>query len=170
MAIGRRLTDSIRVVSISADTAIDRAKTPLLDYAETRDPALVVALPGEQVTWFTLRPISSDLTASVRTYQSPLAEQTAFLVACEACSDPGVLPPESWTGDGDGRRLKGSALRGLPDQIWMELGAVALRLGTLTVGERPRFALPGGLPVTPRPRSDTTAGSADGKSPRSPEK
>lgn len=166
MTIGRRLTDSIRVVSISADTAIDRAKTPILDYAETRDAALVQALPGEHLTWFTLRPISSDLAASVRTYQTPLAEQTAFLVACEACSDPGVLPPESWTGDGEGRRLKGSALRGLPDQVWMELGAVALRLGTLTVGERPRFALPGGLPVTPTLRSAMTAGSAEGKSPR----
>jgi hypothetical protein len=164
MAIGRRLTDSIRVVSITCDTAIDRTATPILDYAETRDQGLVKPLPGEQLTWFTLRPIPADLAASVRTYQSPLAEQTAFLVACEACSDPGVLPPESWTGDGEGRRLKGSALRGLPDQLWMELGAVALRLGTLTVGESPRFGLPAGLPVIPRRPKDTTAGSADGKS------
>jgi hypothetical protein len=162
MAIGRRVTDPIRVVSTTADTALDRTATPLLDYIESRDPALPRAIPGQRLTWFTLRPLPSEIVGSVRTYQSPLAEQTAFLIACSACDDADLLPPDSWTGDGDARRLKGSVLARLPDQLWQELGAVALRLGTLTVGEAPRFGLPAGLPVTRTRPNATTVGSATG--------
>jgi hypothetical protein len=165
VAIGKRLADPIRVVSITCDTAIDREATPLLDYQLTRDEGMVRALPGERLTWFTLRPLRGDLVASIRGYERPLACRLAFSASCIACSDPTVLPPEAWTQDGAARTLRHDALDEMPDQLWEELGAVALQLGGLTRGEKRRFELPRGLRVIQRPAAATTAPSADDSTP-----
>lgn len=164
MAIGRRLTDPVRVVSWSCDAAIDRAETPEWDYRTTRDPGLVRALPGQALTWFTLRPIPGDTAMHCRSFASPIAERVAFALACTACSDE-TLGPGDWTGEGIGRRVKEEALLRLPDQLVMELGRVALELGELTVGEKPRFVPPAGLRVIRTPVSGTTAPSAESSTP-----
>jgi hypothetical protein len=165
VAIGKRLTDPIKVVSMSCDTAIDREKTPLGDYAESRDASLVVALPGQTLTWFTLRPITGDLVATAKSYPRPVCHRVAFALACTACSDPGVLAPGAWRGDGAARTLRDDAIDELPDQLWDELGHVALQLGGLTRGEGLRFVPLAGLRVIRRPQSGTTAPSAESKTP-----
>jgi hypothetical protein len=153
------------VVSITCDTSVDREATPLLDYQMTRDESLVKPLPGERLTWFTLKPLKGDLVASLRSYDRPLCYRLAFSAACIACSDPSVLSPEAWTQDGPARTLRHDALDEMPDQLWEELGAVALQLGTLTRGEKRRFELPRGLRVIQRPAAATTAPSADDSTP-----
>lgn len=165
MAIGKRLTDPIRVVSVSCDTAIDRERTPLGDYAISRDPAVVVPVPGQALTWFTLKPLSGELAAQARTYPRPVCHRVAFQLACTACSDPDVLGPGSWRGEGTSRTIKDEALDALPDQLWDELGHVALQLGGLTRGEELRFAPLAGLRVIRRPQSGTTAPSASDSAP-----
>lgn len=165
MAIGKRLMDPIKVVSTTCDTALDRERTPLLDYVESRDEKLPVAHQGQRLTWFTLRPLKGDLPEYCRSLGSPLAERLAFSYACVACSDPEVMGHEAWVGEGDGRRVKPQVLDELPDQLRHELGHVALRLGELTQGEAPRYGLPAGLPVTRRQPSASTAASATSSAP-----
>jgi hypothetical protein len=161
VAIGKRLTDPVKVVSWSCDTAIDRAATPEWDYRTTRDMALVKALPGQALTVFTLRPLPGDRVAHARSYASPIAERIAFALACVGCSDPDALGPEAWDGDGAARHLRDDALATLPDQCWMELGRVAIELGELTTGGKQRFVPPAGLRVIRTRVSGTTAPSVD---------
>lgn len=165
MAIAKRIAEPIRVVSTKADTAIDRELTPLADYEDTRDPSLVHERPGERLTWFTLRPLKPEETAYCQGLGSGLAFYEAFVAACTGCSDPDALGPEAWADEGSGRHLRRSAMATLPDQVWRELGAVALRMGGLQPGEARRYGRPGGSQGTPTPPSDTTAESVDGRRP-----
>lgn len=167
MAIGRRLTEPLKVVSWACDSAIDRAATPEWDYRTTRDPSLVKALPGQALTWFTLRPLPGDTAMHCRSYASPIAERVAFALSCTGCSDE-TLGHEDWTGDGATRRVKEDALSRLPDQIVMELGRVAIELGELTSGEKPRFVPPAGLRVIRTRASGTTAPSVESSAPANP--
>jgi len=54
MGISRRVTDPIKVASVTCDTSIDQSRTPMLDYTETRDQSLLVPVDGETITLFTL--------------------------------------------------------------------------------------------------------------------
>ena len=45
------------------DQAIDRAKTDVVNYAGTRNPALVEALPGQALRWATLAPLRAGEVA-----------------------------------------------------------------------------------------------------------
>lgn len=164
MAIGRRLTEPLKVVSWTCDTAIDRAATPEWDYRTGRDPALVKVLPGQAATWFTLRPLPGETAMHCRSYASPIAERVAFALACTACSDD-TLGADDWTGDGTARRVKEEALSRLPDQLVMELGRVVIELGELTAGEKRRFVPLAGLRVTRTHASGTTAPSAENSAP-----
>lgn len=165
MAIGKRLTDPVKVVSWACDTAIDRAATPEWDYKTTRDMSLVKVLPGQTLTVFTLRPLPGDRAAQCRSYASPIAERVAFALACAGCTDPDTLGPDAWDGDGAARHLRDDAIAALPDQVWMELGRVALELGELTKGEKQRFVPPAGLRVIRTRVSGTTAPSAGASEP-----
>lgn len=165
MAIGKRLTDPIKVVSVTCDDAIDSERTPLWDYEIERDPSKVVALPGQRLTWFTIAPLRGDAAAQCRTYSSPIAERLAFARACTDCSDPDVIPPEGWTTTGTMRHLRDDSLNVLPDQLITELGRVVLQLGELTRGEPLRFVPPAGLRVIRRRASGTTARSAESSTP-----
>lgn len=162
MAIGKRLTEPLKVVSILCDTALDTSPpngTPILDYERTRDPKLVKARAGEQVTWFTLQPLPGESQAIVKSYDSPQREYAAFQIGCVACSDPDLL---AWESVRDRKIITKESLDKVPDQLWHELGFLVLRMGTLSVGEEPRYGLPAGLPATRRPPSNTIAESAGG--------
>jgi len=87
MGIGRRVRDPLKVVSVTCDTAIDQQRTPMLDYTETRDPKLVVALEGETPTWFTLEVLPGERADAIRSLASPMRERVAFQAACSACTD-----------------------------------------------------------------------------------
>ena len=162
MGIGRRVRDPLRVISITCEQSL-ADDIPILDleeYGQTRDPSLVRPRNGEELAWFTLAPLLSERAAAIRGVSSPLRERLAFAESCTSCSDTSILPLDSWEEIRFGRRLREAALADLPDQLWIELGSVALRLGELTVGEPLRFAAPAGLRVIRTRRSATPVQSA----------
>jgi len=165
MGIGRRVREPLRVVSVTCDSAIDQTKTPMLEYIESREPGLVVAMPGESVDWFTLEVLSGDRADAIRSLSSPIRERVAFQSSCSGCSNPDLLPADAWDGSGDTRKIRQRYMDQLPDKLPRELGAVALKLGELSVGESPRFGLPGGSLATPKRPRDTTAPSANDSAP-----
>ncbi len=169
MAVRKRITGSLKVVSFFCDDAIDRTKTPRLDYLQTRDEGLVVPNKGEQLTWFTLKPLSGDLPEHCRSYPSPMAERVAMQFGVTTCSDLDLIPSDSWEGEGDRRHLKDSVIDELQDNLRTELGTVALQMGDLSSGEERRFVPPAGLQVTRRQRSATTAESVTDSGPESQE-
>jgi len=162
MGIGRRVRDPLRVISITCERSLadDIPVLDLEEYGQTREPSLVRPRDGEELAWFTLAPLLSERAAAIRGVPSPLRERLAFSESCTNCSDTSLLPLDSWEEIRSGRRLREAALADLPDQLWIELGSVALRLGELTVGESPRFAAPAGSRATRTRRSATPAQSA----------
>lgn len=137
MGLARRVTDSVRVVSVY-DDAIDWSETPRLDYVETRTPSLVKAIPGREaeLVWFTVAPLDADLAAHTRTLETPHRELLAFQFAVRATStDVGL----EWKADGGRQIVVRQSMNALPDSIIQEIGAVALKLGDLTSGEGRRF-------------------------------
>lgn len=155
----KRATESLRVVSVTCDDAIDREKTPILDYVDSRDPALIVELPGKKVTWFTLDPLSGSTQSYVECRDSPLREMMAFQVSCTDCTDRDLL---EWKTDRGDRQVKIQCIDVLPTDLVHELGHVALLLGKLDPGEGRAFGLPRGLAVIRTRRPATTVPSAEG--------
>lgn len=167
MAIGLRVRDPLKTISLTCERGLDPA-IPLLDleeYETSRDPALVRPAPGQTLTWFTLMPLAGDYADSIRAISEPLRYRVALARSCVACSDPAVLPPEAWEQTREGPRLRPEALGTLPDCLVSELGELALRLGDLSVGESLRSVAPAGSRAIRRQRSATSAGSAGGSSP-----
>jgi hypothetical protein len=168
LAIGRKLTEPIRVVSVSCDTAIDTERTPIYDYEVDRLPEQIVAITGETLTWWTIKPLPGVQADACRASPSPQRERLAASIAVVDCSDMSVLGATAWETVDGSRHLRADAMNALPDQLWLELGSIALQLGNLTVGEKQRFVPPAGLRVIRRPESGTTARSAENKTPASP--
>lgn len=140
MAIRRRIDKGIRVVSVTSDDALDRTRTPISDYLETRKEDLVASIEGQKVTWFTLEPLDGESAAMVKTHLSPHRQFVAFQLGCSHCSEHELL---EWREEGRQRRrmVSDAAMNRLPDRLWQELGSLVLQLGDLTEGEEPRFGL-----------------------------
>lgn len=136
MGLKRRVADPVKVVSMT-DDAIDWSATPRLDYAESRDPELVKALPGREddLVWFTVAPLESELASHVKTIASPHREWTAFMYGVVAVSkDLGL----EWSREGGRAAVTRKSMQSLTDDVIEEIGRVSLMLGNLTLGEGSR--------------------------------
>lgn len=76
------------------DPAIDRVASEITRYRETRDPALIVELPGQMARWVTLRPLTSGQMAHIDSRPGAAFQlQTAFVASCvsiENLTGPGT--------------------------------------------------------------------------------
>ena len=148
------------------DPAINTRQSPMYQYAQERDPSVLVPIPGQEwVTW-TLRSLKQSEIGWCEEVEEPMRYMRAFLLACVGADGPdtGVLRFE---GPRDRPELSRESLDvHIPTETWMELGALALQRGRLTLGESQPFALPRGLPPIPRRGEGMTADAAEPSSPQ----
>jgi len=156
------VTESLRVVSVTADAGFDPAMD-VEEYAATRDPRLVRVAPGETVTWWTLRPLPASQVASISAQPEGMAELLAFTAALEDVDDPVFATKLRWTTRGNERHVEIASLDAVvPQAVIAELGALALERGELTLGENCRFAAPRGLQQMRTRLAGTSAKRASG--------
>ncbi len=83
------LVDPLRAVSV-LDPAIDRVASRVVEYSETRDPALIVELPGARAFWCVVHPLSVAEFASVDSLPTgPTKLVQAFRLAVAAIENAG---------------------------------------------------------------------------------
>lgn len=87
------LVEPLRAVCV-LDPAIDRGQTSMRDYVETRNPALIVELPGQSALWCIVRPLSVVDFGAIDSLGTEGAKlMRAFAVAVERIENfqaPGV--------------------------------------------------------------------------------
>lgn len=119
------LVTPLRAVCV-LDPAIDRIATAVERYAETRDPSLVVELPGRYALWCTLEPLSVPDFAAVDGAPTPSAKLLqAFRLSVRAIENfagPGLALRPTLP-----RRMQGGA----ESTMWSddELASVQRRVG-----------------------------------------
>lgn len=137
MAIGKKLSDPLRVVSVQCDDAIDWSKTSKLDYIEKRDEKMVAALPGEQLCWFTIKPLPPGLVANITSLPGNEAKYRAFRFGVTDCSDPNL--GLKWNMKADYPFI--TDMDEVPMKLWIEIGGLIIQREELSEGEEPRFVL-----------------------------
>lgn len=125
------LAGELRAVCV-LDPAIDRILTPIDKYAQTREPSLVRALPGQYLRWCVLQPLSVDDYMVVEGMPTPaLKLRTAFMYSVQAI--------ENWDGPGISlrptRRIRSSD--GSEHVIWSaeEMALIFARVGAAFIFE-----------------------------------
>lgn len=133
MGFAPTVTGDARVVSLE-DDAVDWSKTPRLEYAERRDPAILVLRDGRTPFEFTVRSLRkaqvhrlAGLPAGEREFYAFLAGVADFSASAEF----GLR----WEGDGSERRIKIDSVERIPSSIIREIGAWVISRASLSEGE-----------------------------------
>lgn len=137
MAIGRKISEPLRVVSVQCDTAIDWTKTSKLDYIEKREEKMVEAIPGEQLCWFTITPLPPGIVSKMMSLPREEGFLFAFRFGITDCSDPNL--GLKWNRRGDYPFIED--LEDIPAPLWIEIGSLVIQREKLTEGEERRFVL-----------------------------
>jgi hypothetical protein len=116
------LVTSLRFV-LHTEPALDLERMDLKEYIETRDPKLVMLLPGKQARWFTVRPLDVFEMAHVKSLGGTMALAPVLMSGLEMIEEPSgeTLRPKKETENSFGKSL--------PRMSTRELQALFVKLG-----------------------------------------
>jgi len=84
-------------VACVIDPSIDRASSDLIRYEQTRDPALIRALPGEKLILFNIRPLTTIQFTDYVEIQTSVAARYRAAFQCAIDSIEGIEPSgQAW--------------------------------------------------------------------------